>query len=833
MLLAFLTALAIAGAPSVGADSDLAGRFALASTPGVRFIPALGTTVSKTVNRQGQGVLEPSCSQRAAGLCEINWASAPQAFSPLPLPDAWQAALATGKARVLLASEVNLPLIVYAKGEVLLAFELSAESVSSPGARLRRWPYFNYLLHVAACAATEVTPPHFGNWAHSPLPTPRTRLLILGGLGLFWLLIFALYRLARSRGSCAPSAGPRFLAAVAALRNRPVSSALPKRLEASSDPPGQPTAPEATAAFARPLSGLLMLLGGMVLLTGPYFAMQSLITRHVQPFPEADGLWRTTSDALYIVWMTFDMGTQTAFVKYFAEHRIKEPERAVHDVQFYVWFQIFSRLVQATLLVAFALGYMPGSAYALYAPFVLLYAAVSQPAFPAVGKFLCQAIQRFDYYNLLDFLESRLLGFLVPLPFILLGRAWGRQNPEFGEAYGAALGMGIGGLATALSVLFIGLYALHRLRLPLGPLFLAQFGKETARRQLWYGFKLTLGQEPFRLTSFLESLILIRWLRDSPTWLGLRDLLHNRLIMLAYLISWGYYQSAVPVVSEALAVGKRQLVQYFVARYLQFGALFSAAILSLLCAVGPVYILRALGAQWGQAADYLFIAALCGPILPWAWLTDSLQQGAGRPGTTTVVMLVEQGARLVLLLVLIQRFQFLSIYMASLIALLLKVVLAWTINHRSIVPLRLPLWTGVGAPYLAALLNYLLWRGVVQVLAPTSVTAVLVLFLCAGAGSIGLCFFLVGLLGGLDAVARTELDQAWRKVALIGPLCRGLVLCAELGARIFTQLFGRLWPGLPQPPPGWQVAQKESADLESAAMEPLSASGRIPPANGS
>jgi O-antigen/teichoic acid export membrane protein len=365
--------------------------------------------------------------------------------------------------------------------------------------------------------------------------------------------------------------------------------------------------------------------------------------------------------------------------------------------------------------------------------------------------------------------------------------------------------MGVGGLLTALSVLFIGLYAMHRLKLPLGPIFLAQFRRDTARRQLYFGVKLTIGQEPFRLTSFLESLILIRWLRDSPTWLGLRDLLQNRLTMLAFF-SWGYYQSAVPVVSEALAAGKRKLVQYYVARYLQFGSLFAATIFSLLCAVGPLYIERALGTQWGRAADYLILASVSGLLLPWAWLTDALQQGAGRPGTTTLVMLIEQGARLVLLLFLIQRFQFLSIYVATLTALLLKIAVAWTINHRRIVPLRVPLWQTLGAPHLAAFLNYFVWRGVAALCAPVSTLGVLVLFLIAGAGSIALCFFLLGLFGGLDSAARRELDQAGRMVALIGPLCRALAYTGELGAR--------LAPYLPKPPVGWQEAQLESAELE-------------------
>lgn len=798
---AVLLAMLIVAAPSTtrAADAALRARYELAAVPGVRFIDL------PTEKAALEGAKPPLCTQQSAGLCDITWNSAPQAFAPLTLPPAWQAAVAAGTAQVLLRSDEGSPLIIVSRGppgsagpEVLLAFSVAADSVADPGARLVRWPYFNYLLYVAACAAANQPPERFSTWSHSPLPGPRTRLLIVLALALSWLLVAGLYRLARRRGNRAVDAASRFLSAVALLRQSNV---------APTDKATPDAGPKLTAVFARPLSGLLMLMGGMVVLTGPYFAIQSIITRNVQPFPEADGLWRTTVDGLYIVWLTFDMGTQTAFVKYFAEHRVSHPERALADVQFYVWYQIIARLVQATLLVAFALGYLPMSSYALFAPFVLLYAAISQPAFPAVGKFLCQAIQRFDYYNLLDFLEARLLNFLMPLPAILIGRAWGLAHPEFGEAYGAALGMGVGALVTAFSVLFIGLYAMHHLGLPLGPLFLVQFRRDTVKRQLWFGFKLTLGQEPFRLTSFLESLILIRWLRDSPTWLGLRDLLHNRLTMLGFF-AWGFYQSAVPVVSEALAAGKHRLLQYYVARYLQFGTLFAATIFSLLCAVGPIYIERALGAQWSQAAGYMVIASVSGLLLPWAWLTDSLQQGAGRPGTTTTVMLIEQGARLLLLMLLIQRFQFLSIYMATLTALCLKIGVAWTINHRRIVPLRIPLWPTLGAPHAAAAINYLLWRGVASLWAPAGTWSVLLLLLVAGAGSIALCFFLLGLLGGLDGAARRELDQAWRMVTLIGPLCRLLTLCAELGAR--------LSPWQPAPPPGFEDAQRESADLEQS-----------------
>jgi O-antigen/teichoic acid export membrane protein len=521
----------------------------------------------------------------------------------------------------------------------------------------------------------------------------------------------------------------------------------------------------------------------MLVCIGPYFALHSLLATRIQPFPEADGLWRTTFDALWIAWLTFDLGTQTAFVKYFAEHRVSRPADALADVQFYVWWQIFARLLEAAVLCGAAVGILPHSQYALYAPFVALYSICYLPAVSGVGKLLCQALQRSDYYNLLDLLEYRLLVFIIPIPVVLACRAWGAAHPMYGEAFGAAIGLGLAQLATNLVMLGLGLAVLARLRVPIRPLFLAQWNRGTVRRQLVYGLKLTLGQEPFRLTAFVESLIIIRWLADFTAWLGIRDLLSGRLLWL-YFFAYTFYQSAVPAISEALAAGKRVLTQYYVARFLQFGFLFSAAVFSLLVAVGPLYIRGALGPQWGRAEAYLVLAASAGLLLPPAWVSDSLQQGAGRPGLTTVVMLIEQAIRLALFLLLVPRLQFAGIYIAMLVALAAKAVLAWTINHRAIVPLRAPAWATLGAPLLAGAANYVVWTGIVRAVAPAHASSILVLFFIAGAGSFAICLFACGLLGGFDETAIDELTRAAEMSTFVRPLCRGLVAFARRGARL-------------------------------------------------
>jgi O-antigen/teichoic acid export membrane protein len=703
-------------------------------------------------------VAAPDCKRERGPLCDINWESAPGAWVVR------RAEVAPAE-RTLLATRSGAAILIIAPERVVV-------TADSPD--LRRWPYYNYLLHVAGCVAAGRAPPRFADFAGSPMPQVRARRWLLGAMLGLWALALVLYQRARVRGRARPDAAHDFFHAA-------VSGSAPTAADRS----------WAESGFARPLSGLLTLLAAMLLCVGPYFALQSLLATKVQPFPEADGLWRTTFDALWIAWMTFDLGTQTAFVKYFAEHRATDQKTALADVQFYVWWQVFARLFEISLLLAMAVGVLPYSRYAIYAPFVALYAACYVPAVSGLGKLMCQALQRFDYFNLLDMIEYRLLVFIVPIPLVLAGRAWGIAHPIYGEAFGAAVGLGLGQLATNVIMLGLGLFVLVRIGVPVTPLFLAQFDRRVVRRQLGFGLKLTLGQEPFRLTSFLESIIITTWLADFTRWLGIRDLLQGRLTWL-YFFAWGYYQSAVPALSEALAAGKRRLAQYYVARYLQFGFLFSATVFSLLLAVGPSFIRGALGAQWARAADYLVLAAAAGLLLPPAWLSDSLQQGAGRPGANTVIMLCEQATRLGLFFLCIPRLQFAGIYVALLVSLALKTVIAWVFNHRRVLPLALPWWATLGAPALAGLANYAIWRGVAAAVAPQSATPTLALFFVAGAGSFFLCLFLSGLCGGLDPAALEELDRGARMSALVRPICRALAAAGRAGARLAPVAAGPL-----------------------------------------
>ena len=81
---------------------------------------------------------------------------------------------------VLLRSETGRPVLLTRPGEVIVAFAAQdphPERADTVEGRLRRWPYFNYLLHVAACRASSQPVPRFGDYAHSPMPSVLLRRL--------------------------------------------------------------------------------------------------------------------------------------------------------------------------------------------------------------------------------------------------------------------------------------------------------------------------------------------------------------------------------------------------------------------------------------------------------------------------------------------------------------------------------------------------------------------------------------------------------------------------------------------------------------------------------
>ncbi|HEY3355272.1 MAG TPA: hypothetical protein VGQ83_18625 [Polyangia bacterium] len=719
----------------------------------------------------GARVLGPAPAGAALPPAPVDWLGRQVAWNSAPEIQAL-VRLAPGALRPRVATRTGTPAILGAPLGAGRVVVVAADIDGPVNASLHRWGYFPYLLRGLLADAAGQPAPAFATWGPAPVPHRQAFLIwIVLGLALWALALFG-YRVARRRGRADPDAALRFMTAVAATGGG-ADAAARERNRAWTK-----------IGFARPLSAFLLLMSIMVVALAPYVVLLTVVMGNwVQPFPEAEGLWRPLYEAAFFFWALFDMGTQTAFVKYFAEFRAKDAREAVRCVQFYFWWQVFSRLAQLTVVCAIA-AYLPRTQYALFAHFLALYGLVQLPGLFVGVKFVIQAVQRFDLQLTLDLVEQRLAMYLVPIPFVFLFRAWGRAHPEYGEAFGAALGLAMGPQLAAILVAAVGFYFVKvRLKLPLGPLLLAQFTRQTAKRLLTFGYKSALGQEPFRIANIVENGIIVTRLAAYQTWLGLRSVLTN-LTQYVALFAWSYFASAVPALSEAHGAGKTKLCQYYLVRYLQFAHVFVAVLVALMGAVGAPLIRDVMAPQWARAGDYMLLAAAVLLFLPLAWMSDMLQQGSGRTGLNVIVVLIEQVVRVGLFYLLIPTLQFPGMYLAIIGTLALKCVVGWLCNHLLIVRLRIYLWQMFAAPALMGLLIYGLWRGILAVGVWHGFWPVLILFCVATPVSLGLGFFLTGLVGGFDAAALGELDEAAAMGAGLRRLARLFAGLARAGYRL-------------------------------------------------
>jgi O-antigen/teichoic acid export membrane protein len=843
-LLAALTAIAAlaagtraAAAPRVGlVDLDAKGptgirlqldrEIALVPATDAQVVVARGTPAGlaavEAALARGAGavlVLGPGAADPSALGVRVEGALGPAAILPPPDHDwlgrevAWNSApeirarvrVEAGRLAARVVARDGAPLILSGRHGHGRLVVIAADVESAENAPLHRWGYYAYLLRGLVGQAASEPAPKFATWGPSPVPHAKAFTIWISVAVLLWVLALMGYLVARRRGRADPGAAHRFMSAVAAAGSGGGSAEKEARDRAWNK-----------VGFARPLSAYLLFMAIMLFAMAPYVVLITVVMGNwVQPFPEAEGLWRPLYESAYFFYILFDMGTQTAFVKYFAEYRSSDAREAVRCVQFYFWFQVFSRLVQVTLVCAIA-AFLPRTHYALFAHFLAVWGLVQIPGLLVSVKFVIQAVQRFDLQLTLDLIDQRLAMYLVPIPFVFLFRLWGSANPEYGEAFGAAVGLAMGPQAAAILVAIIGFYFMKvRLRLPLGPLLLAQFDRRTAKRLLFFGVKVTVGQEPYRIANVIENGIIVARLQAYQTWLGFRSVLQNLTYYIA-LFAWSYFISAVPALSEAFSAGKKHLCQYYLARYLQFGHIFIAVIAAVIGAIGAPLIRYVMAPQWARAGDYVLLAVIVILFLPLAWVSDQLQQGAGRTGLNAIVMLIEQVVRIALFTILIPLLQFPGMYLAIIGTLALKCVVGWAFNHYLIVKIRWYFWQTMVVPALAGLVLYGLWRGVAAVPVFHGFWPVLVLFVVATPASLLASFFLVGVAGGFDDAAMEELEQAASMSVTLRFAARWFTRVATAGHRL-SPLRNRF------PITIAADAKREAEELEAAAAAAVKA----------
>jgi len=633
------------------------------------------------------------------------------------------------------------------------------------------WAYFNYLIYHLVARAAGQTPLSFADYPGSPVPHARERTVLFIALAGVLVLAGLAYWIVRRYSLAHPEALDVLVADRKEFSIREAGTGWEE------------------IGFHRPLGGFLVaLMLGLVLFI-PLIIYQNLVLPvYILPSAQALGIWGRVVQFFTLLWTLFDMGTSAAFIKFFAQYRVHEPRRAIQYGQVFVWWQALSGAFQVALVTAIASTLLPRSTYALYAWSVIIHTLIQIPGFYQVMRHALMAWQRFDYAQILEVGLYLVFPILTQPVLVTLMVAWGQAHPVFGMPMGGVLGLGLAAYAAEALTFLVGFWLYRRLGYNARLLFLAHFDWATVKSAFRFGAFEMLGSAAWALGQALEILITqMRLVNYAEIW-GNWGLAQN--FIFAYNALASLYNNLMPSISEAISHARRALSQYYSALAYKWGGMLSAFIGAVLLAVADRFILGASGPEFKRAALYAAPLIVWGAIQYPSWVGDNVQRAANRPSLMFALVSMEQVIRIVLVYLLLERFQINALIVAYFVGLLTKDIVGYFINHRLCFPQRFYFWQSLAAPLLAGAAHYgvlrwatgLLWRG-------DQVTSVLIFFIGILV-SYPLFAFFYGLFGGWDDPTLAELRRAVDLSSFMRPLAWLFWAATALGARI-SPLHGR------------------------------------------
>ncbi|HNT73607.1 MAG TPA: hypothetical protein PKH77_01170 [Anaerolineae bacterium] len=697
---------------------------------------------------------------------------------PLQMVMAWESAPVVRARTVISNPNLLLPIIVTPNGEPILQrgrgrettqiFFVSPWLSDAQNADWLNWPYFRYFIYrLVIEAAGSSRGLSYADYPLSPTPQGPVRRVVIGvSLGLALLVAIGFYSIERHL----------YLNPGGVDRLRKTAPA---------------TAPRSgwrAVGFHRPLAGLLCLFPLYLalfplLLWYRVLGLPQILLPWMQPLQ----FWEQVTRWLEAAWLVFDLGTGTAAVYHFAAYRPHHPRTAFQHFQFYLWWQLFSGVVQLVVVTALATLVFPQTALAHLSYYFLLRGLLQFPGFLHCFGLFFRALQRLDYEQWVNLTTLSSAAILPGIGALWL-RQWGAAQPAVGAALGSVMGLNVGLLLAEWLGFGVGWLLYRRLGFVGRAVLLPRFDRRVLLRMLSFGGRLTFG----RLTLVGGMLFQLGWLTTAlpATMTRTHLMLATTLVAAFEVLASGLYAGLMPAFVEALTMKYETLLRYYAGQGIRYGMWFSLFLLGTLGTVIERGLVDLFGIAAEHAAPWGWLLLIWGALQGMVWLPDRLLEASNHPALVSWLIMGETAARTGLLVLLTPYLGPAGVVFAYGWARALRGLLSWMAIGRVSVRPHIYLWQTLIAPAAAAgLLYYGLTRvWIISDLSGAPLT--LWHFALATLPTLTLYGFLTALFGGWDDDGVAELQQAVRLSGLSWPVAWLLQVGVQCGARL-SPLHGR------------------------------------------
>ncbi len=529
--------------------------------------------------------------------------------------------------------------------------------------------------------------------------------------------------------------------------------------------------------FHRPLAGFwnnfIYQIG--VLIIPALIAVQ--LMRVLYPFPESKGYSSAITGIFVLVFTLFDLGTASTISRFIADENIKNPTRMVQYIQYFIWYQAITGLIQITGISVWAL-YFCNKTDLAYGIWIMLVVSTKQwPGFPGAFKGVLNALQMFDKKNAIEFFQGEGIQVLTEIGFILLGKWYGRNNPEIGEILGIALGATFGLYFDDIIASFIAAYFLAKALEPYGitfrRLFTPEFSWDIVKECTIFGVKMGLPGVLFASTKLVSLSLMLNYLPQYTTFAALAGLAGQLVAMVDRLV----YQDFTPIFTETYQNGKKNLCQYYHAHSMRFFMMNTGFALCFMLIVISIFeeIFIGVGLENYLLTIPFLIPCLINRVVnPYKKYPGGILVAAHRPNQLMVLNLSFEALKLLVWFLTVAVFKIQDLGIGGVIYVLIltefpvemiKLVVIFIYIDRTIFKLKMMWWQGVAVPLLSTLILYGIFLGLKNALIDrlwswsfwgTLIVGIIFMVILV----LGLYFPLTMLLGGWDDNSVRDLKAA-------------------------------------------------------------------------
>ncbi|MHA1371142.1 MAG: hypothetical protein ACTSWN_13065 [Promethearchaeota archaeon] len=705
------------------------------------------------------------------------------------------------------AGEVKDPLLIekYVDAGHVLFFAGYLGGDESLNKHVKLWPYFNYMVYSSICYLSGRDFETYGNWPYSPVPHEKDQLTISIYVACMLVIAIGIYILMR-RYSKRTRINKETLQAAAVekksdsdpqvleldegkkrfIADLMASSLSPEEIEKELDKVSEVDLTDKWEQIGphRQIGGFLFgFFMGVILIIPQLLITGYLFPQIILPFPQVTGWFDLTKNFFNAIWIAFDVGTSVALAKYFSEHRVLRPEKAVHYIQIFVWWQMMSGIVQISMVALIGAFIYPHTYLAHLSWMFILHSLIQYPGFFLVFQYVFQGMQRTDYQLVTQLFYNIVFNILFQIGTILLCRWIFAQMPRFGEEFGAGIGYVIGQYLAEWGTFFFTVALFKRMGFSVRSIFRIDFTYKEFKQALWFGFKFMIGNvwvpAVWLWQVFLQSI----YVKGYATETGYFNLIFTfgNIISVVAL----FMEGLLAGVSEAHSHRKESLLKLHTVQGLKWANFMTFFLVTLLFMLGERFVIGFSGPEWKSAIKFIPLVLLFQLLGPYSWQGDKMLSGTDNNGLLAVAWIIEQSTRAILLFALIPRFQMIGVLMAYIPALIAKNMFLWVVIKKKITNFKPYFWVVWISPALSAACVYLLMEFVIAPLIWSGdLITTAILFLIAIFGGFYLYSFISGVLGHWDDNTLYELDKATKMVKIVGFLARSMFKSIRAGTKI-------------------------------------------------